>query len=84
MKRYRARRRIGGNRDTAKRSVITTLRHLLRMVKNNVALDLRALDAKVWLVVPQEDPVVKKTLAAAKLIILQAIPTVRALKRTTL
>ena len=84
MKRYRARRRIGRKRNSAKRPLTTTLRDLLRMVKNNVALDLRVLDAKVWLVVPKEDRLVKNTLATAKLIILQGIPTVRTLKRTTL
>ena len=79
MKRYRARRRIGSKRHSAKRPrpLTTTLRDLLRMVKNNVALDLRVLDAKVWLVVPKEDSFVKNTLATAKLIILQGIPTVR-------
>ncbi len=84
MKRYRARRRDGGNGDTAKRALTTTLRHLLRMAKNNVALDLRALDAMVWLVFPKEDLVVEKTLAAANLIILQGIPAMRTSKRTTL
>jgi hypothetical protein len=84
MKRYRARRRIGHKRNSAKRPRTTTLRDLLRIVKNNVALDLRVLDAKVWLVVPKEDILAKNTLATAKLIILQGIPTVATLKRTTL
>jgi hypothetical protein len=87
MKQYRATRRLGGPRHSAKSRVLTVLHQLVDSVKNNVVLDLRAMDACIWLVsdsVFQE----KNTLASAKVIILQGdLHTVaqrKRLKRTSL
>jgi hypothetical protein len=67
---YRATHRLGGWRDFAKSRLLTALHQLVDSVKNNVVLDLRAMDASIWLVsdsVFQE----KNNLASAKVIILQ-------------
>ena len=87
MKQYRARRRLGGCRHSAKYRLLTALHQLVDSVKNNVVFDLRAMDASIWLVsdsVFQE----KNNLASAKVIILQGdVHTVaqrQRLKRTSL
>ncbi len=87
MKQYRARRRLGGRRPSAKSRLLTALHQLVDSVKNNVVLDLRAMDASIWLVsdsVPEE----KNNLASAKVIILQGdlhtITQGQMLKRTSL
>lgn len=87
MKQYRARRRLGGRRPSAKSRLLTALHQLVDSVKNNAVLDLRAMDASIWLVsdsVPEE----KNNLASAKVIILQGdLHTVaqdQRMKRTSL
>ena len=87
MKQYRATRRLGGPRHSAKSRVLTVLHQLVDSVKNNVVLDLRVMDASIWLVsdsVFQE----KNNLASAKVIILQgnlhAAAQGQRLKRTSL
>jgi len=87
MKQYRARRSLGGRRHSAKYRLLTALHQLVDSVKNNAVLDLRAMDASIWLVsdsVFQE----KNNLASAKVIILQGdLHTVaqrQRLKRTSL
>jgi len=70
MKRYWAKRR-SDDRVSAKRSNLTReLRQLLKMVKNNVAVDLRALDASIWLVSPNRLLSEKNSLGSAKIIIM--------------
>ena len=70
MKCYRAKRRAGGRFIVNKRSNLTgELRQLLKMVKNNTALDLRSLDASVWLVSPNGLLGKKNSLGSAKIII---------------
>jgi hypothetical protein len=87
MKHYRATRRLGGRRHFAKSRLLTALHQLVDCIKNNVVLDLRAMDASIWLV---SDPVFqeKNNLASAKVIILQGdLHTVaqrQKLKRTSL
>lgn len=73
MRDYRAELR---RRDplSTKSSLSRELRRLLKLVKNNVALDLKSLDASVWLVCRKGVVSGKNTLASAKVIILQAIP----------
>src|SRR5581483_1011392 len=77
MRRYRARRRVSSRLNADRRPLAQSLRDLLRMVKNNVALDLRSVNASVWLVVPKTDLHLKNILDSANLIILQGIPAVR-------
>jgi hypothetical protein len=48
---------------------------LQRLVRNNLALDLRRSSAEVWLLGPAADDLVKNNLAASKLLILQPPPT---------
>jgi hypothetical protein len=72
MKRYAARRRVQAQNDT-KPPLIEELRRLLKLVKNNVALDLRSLDANVWFVFPRKLLSEKNTLARAKVIIVQGL-----------
>jgi hypothetical protein len=70
MKQYRATRRLGGRRQFAKSRLLTALHQLVDSVKNNVVVDLRAMDVSLWLVSDslfQE----KNNLASAKVIILQ-------------
>jgi hypothetical protein len=87
MKQYRARRRLGGRRHSAKSRLLTALHQLVDSVKNNVVLDLRAMDASIWLV-SDSMPEAKNNLAAAQVIILQGdLHTVaqdQRLKRTSL
>jgi hypothetical protein len=45
--------------------------HLQRLVKNNLALDLRCSSAEVWLLGPAADDLVKNNLAGSQLLILQ-------------
>lgn len=73
MKRYAARRRLHAH-NGMKPHLMQELRHLLKMVKNNVALDLRSVDASVWLVSPRNLVSEKNNLARAKLIIVQEVP----------
>jgi hypothetical protein len=87
MKKYRARRKLGSRRHSAKSRLLADLHQLVDSVKNNVVFDLRAMDASIWLVsdsVFQE----KNNLASAKVIILQgnlhAAAQGQTLKRTSL
>jgi hypothetical protein len=87
MKQYRVRRRLGGRRHFAKSRLLTALHQLVDSVKNNVVLDLRAMDVSIWLVSDslfQE----KNNLASAKVIVLQGdlhtITQGQRLKRTSL
>lgn len=74
MKRYRAKRR-DGDRPISKASNLTCeLRQLLEMVKNNAAVDLRAVDASIWLVSPNGVLSEKNSLGYAKIIIVLAAP----------
>ena len=74
MKCYRAKRRADG-RFIVRRSDLTyELRQLLKMVKNNAAVDLRALDASIWLVSPNGLLSEKNTLGSAKIIIVLEAP----------
>ena len=72
MKRYWADRRAG-DRLSAKKSHLTSeLNRLLKLVKNNSAVDLRSLDASIWLV-PTDGFFEKNNLASAKIIIVLGI-----------
>jgi hypothetical protein len=87
MKQYRATHRLGGRRDLAKSRLLTALHQLVDSVKNNVVLDLRAMDASIWFV---SDSVFheKNNLASAKVVILQGdlhtVSQEKRLKRTSL
>src|ERR1039458_211388 len=73
MKRYWADRRAG-DRLSAKKSHLTSeLNRLLKLVKNNSAVDLRSLDASIWLI-STDGLCEKNNLASAKIIIVQGIP----------
>ena len=69
MKRYRAKRRADGRFIVNRSKLTCELRQLLRMVKNNAAVDLRALDASIWLVSPNGLLSEKNSLGSAKIII---------------
>jgi len=71
MKRYWADRRAG-DRLNAKQSLTSELIRLLKLVKNNSAVDLRSLDASIWLI--STDGFCEKTTCFAKIIIVQGIP----------
>ncbi len=64
------------------------LRGLLKLVKNNVAIDLRTFNASMWLVLPPGLAHVSNTLARTKVILLEGLPPTNAtsdkLKRTSL
>jgi len=73
MQNYRAelrRKEPLGNKS----SLLRELRQLLKLAKNNVVLDLKSLDASVWLVSGKGVFSEKNILAFAKVIVLQAIP----------
>jgi len=53
--------------------LLRELRRLLKLAKNNVALDLKSLDASVWLVCRKGVFSEKNIVASAKVVILQAI-----------
>ena len=72
MKRYWADRRSGDRLNT-KQSLTSELNRLLKLVKNNSAVDLRLLDASIWLV-SADGFCEKNNLASAKIIIVQGIP----------
>jgi len=73
MKRYWAKRRAG-DRVSAKKSRLTSeLNQLLKLVKNNSAIDLRSLDASIWLV-SQDGLYEKNNFASTKIIIVLGIP----------
>jgi hypothetical protein len=52
---------------------MSELNRLLKLVKNNSAVDLRSLDASIWLV-STDGFCEKNNLASAKIIIVQGIP----------
>ena len=66
MKRYWADRRAGGRLNAKKSNLTSELRQLLKMVKNNSAVDLRSLDASIWLVSPDGLLVKRTTLLPPK------------------
>ena len=72
MKRYTARRRLKAQ-TAARPQLVADLRRLLKTVKNNVALDLRSLDASVWFVSPKGLLREKNNFVRAKVIIMQGI-----------
>lgn len=48
-------------------------RHLTKLVKNNVALDLKHSAAEVWLLDDPAEPLVKNNLASARILIVQPL-----------
>jgi len=74
MKHYWAKRRADDRLNAKRSTFMCELQELLKLVKNNSAVDLRSLDANIWLVSP--DPLVseKNSLAFAKIIIVLGIP----------
>ena len=74
MKRYWADRRAGDRLNAKKSHLTSELNQLLKLAKNNSAVDLRSLDASIWLVSP--DGLFKENnLASAKIIIVLGIPS---------
>jgi hypothetical protein len=69
MKRYWAKRRADDRLSAKRSNLACELSQLLKMVKNNVAVDLRALDASIWLVSPNRLLSEKNSLGPAKIII---------------
>lgn len=69
MKRYLAKRRADDCLSAKRSNLTCELRRLLKMIKNNAALDLRALDASVWLVSPNGLLGEKNSLGSAKIIV---------------
>jgi hypothetical protein len=72
MPNYRARRRVK-EPPTAKSDLPSELRRLLKVVKNNVALDLKSFDGSAWLVCPSAAIGAKNNLASAQIIVLQGV-----------
>lgn len=73
MKRYWADRRAGDRLNAKKLHLTSELNQLLKLAKNNSAVDLRSLDASIWLVSP-DGLYEKNNLASAKIIIVLGIP----------
>ena len=73
MKRYWAKRRTDDGLNAKKSQLASELNQLLKLVKNNSAVDLRLLDASIWLV-STDGFCEKNNLASAKIIIVQGIP----------
>ncbi|GEM_PF-1282619 len=73
MKRYWADRRAGDRRNAKNSRLTSELNQLLKLVKNNSAVDLRSLDTSIWLVSP-DGLCEKNNLASAKIIIVLGIP----------
>lgn len=68
MKKYLASRREAAPTDMESSSLAGELKHLLALVKNNFALDLKSLTSAIWLVCPSEPRHAKNILAHAKLL----------------
>lgn len=87
MKWYRARHRPACRHNLERSRLLNTLRQLADSVKNNVVLDLRAMNASIWLV-SDRAPHEKNNVASAKVIVLQGelrtISLAQKLKRTSL
>jgi hypothetical protein len=83
MKRYWTRRRAHTSPNGNKRQLTSELHHLLELVENNLAFDLRSLDASIWLVGPNGLLGEKNNLASAKIIILQGIESPSTPQRTS-
>lgn len=77
MKRYWADRRAGDRLNAKKFHLTSELNQLLKLAKNNSAVDLRSLDASIWLVSP-DGLYEKNNLASAKIIIVLGIPSSQA------
>jgi len=74
MQTYRAGLR-GKDRPTGTKSgLLRELRQLLKLAKNNVALDLKSIDASVWFVCRKGAVSEKNNLASTKVIIVQGVP----------
>lgn len=73
MKRYLAGRRSRNRSDPKKSRLLSELRQLQALVKNNVTLDLMSLKASVWLVCPDGVASAKNTFAKAKVIVLKGV-----------
>ena len=73
MKRYWAKRRTDDGLNAKKSQLASELNQLLKLVKNNSAVDLRSLDASIWLVSP-DGSCEKNNLASAKIIIVRVAP----------
>jgi len=73
MQSYRAERRTQEHSNGKRSGLIRDLHRLLNLAKNNVALDLRSIDASIWLVCPNGVVSAKNNLASAKVIILQGV-----------
>jgi hypothetical protein len=84
MKRYWAKRRDRGRLNANRFQLTSELRQLLKLLKNNTAVDLRSLDASIWLIGPNGFPGEKNNFAAAKIIIVQAIQCSSDQQRTSL
>ncbi len=77
MKRYWADRRAGDRLNAKKSHLTSELNQLLKLAKNNSAVDLRSLDASIWLVSP-DGLYEKNNLASAKIIIVLGITSSQA------
>ena len=84
MKRYWAKRRDRGRLNAKRYHLTSDLHQLLKLLKNNTAIDLRSLDASIWLVGPNGLLSEKNNLASAKIIIVQAIRYSSDQQRTSL
>ena len=84
MKRYWAKRRDHGRLNAKRDHLTSELHQLLKLLKNNTAVDLRSLDASIWLVGPNGFLSEKNNLASAKIIIVQAIQYSSDQQRTSL
>ncbi len=84
MKRYLAKRRDRGRLNANRFQLTSELRQLLKLLKNNTAVDLRSLDASIWLIGPNGFLGEKNSFAAAKIIIVQAIQCSSDQQRTSL
>ncbi len=73
QKRYRQTHAQAVERNRQRQHFRDQGRRLQRLVKNNLALDLRRCPSEVWLLGPAADDLVKNNLGASQLLILQPI-----------
>jgi hypothetical protein len=71
MKRYWAKRGAQARLEAKRYPLTSELHQLLKLLKNNVAVDLRSLDASIWFVGPNGLLSEKNNVASAKIIIVQ-------------
>lgn len=73
QRRYRSRHRDYCEQNRQKQCVRNQKRKLSRIVKNNLAIDVKRLPAEVWMTGPGLDAIVKNNLAISQVLIFQTV-----------